>query len=475
MMQRLGACFGILLAILNLVHCSALEAQPQSNTVGVAASQPYHASARPTATLARPFQQFVTRDGTRLMVGDTPFRFAGTNIYWLALDENVGGVNYPTPFRVHNVLATAREMGATVVRTHGAISTGCALCIMPERGVANEEAFQKLDYAIASSGQYGIRLILPLTDQYEYYHGGIADFAAWRGLPAEAFYSDQQVIDDFKAYVSLILNRVNTITGVAYKDDPTILAWETGNELRPTAQWTQQIADHIKQVDPHHLVVDGNSMIEQDALSLASLDIFTLHFYPMNVKKLEKGVEKVRRAGKVFAVGEYDWNNYKGGDDLPTFLDAIASNQDIAGDLYWCLFGHHDASGYVYSNKGYRLHYPGETSAIRQRAAQLRAHAFEMAGLKIPPHSLPPAPVLTQVGRQITWQGVVGGDTYTIERSTHGPDGPWTIVCDRCVTDSDGRWNDRDRLPNVVWYRIKAYNVDGLPGSYSIPRSTIGT
>ena len=32
--------------------------------------------------------------------------------------------------------------------------------------------------------------------------------------------------------MSYLLNRRNTITGVRYGDDPTVLAWETGNEMQ---------------------------------------------------------------------------------------------------------------------------------------------------------------------------------------------------------------------------------------------------
>jgi len=34
----------------------------------------------------------------------------------------------------------------------------------------------------------------------------------------------------FKNYVKKIINRRNTITGVLYRDDPTIMAWDLANE-----------------------------------------------------------------------------------------------------------------------------------------------------------------------------------------------------------------------------------------------------
>ena len=68
------------------------------------------------------------------------------------------------------------------------------------------------------------------------------------------FFTDTTVINSFKAHISFVLNHVNRYTGIAYKDDPTILAWETGNEVTvsPTAWdstyngWTEDIAQHIK-------------------------------------------------------------------------------------------------------------------------------------------------------------------------------------------------------------------------------------
>jgi mannan endo-1,4-beta-mannosidase len=58
---------------------------------------------------------------------------------------------------------------------------------------------------------------------------------------------------------------VNTITGVVYRDDPTIFAWELINEPRVPQDWNGNvlqswIADvsaHIKSIDPAHMVTTG--------------------------------------------------------------------------------------------------------------------------------------------------------------------------------------------------------------------------
>src|SRR3982074_2072390 len=63
------------------------------------------------ALAAAPSDSFVTRQGNRLLLDGRPFRFGGANIYWLGLDENVGGITYPTHFRIDDALATARDMG----------------------------------------------------------------------------------------------------------------------------------------------------------------------------------------------------------------------------------------------------------------------------------------------------------------------------------------------------------------------------
>ena len=330
--------------------------------------------------------EFVTRSGSQLMLGGRQFRFAGANVYWLGLDENVDGVDYPTHFRVNDALTAAETMGATVVRSHTlGISVGCEQCVEPSLGVFNTTAFEHIDYAIQAANAHHLRLILPLTDNWAYYHGGRGTFTTWRGIhDADQFYQDDTVISDFEQYIYQVLNHVNSYTHRKYKDDPTILAWETGNELRAPLSWVQKISAYIKKIDTHHLVMDGDAMTNEatpdvkDDLSLDTVDMYTGHYYPLNIDKMKQDVEQVQSMHKVFVVGEYDWTNHRGGDPLANFLHEVEQNKAISGDLYWSLFGRDDKGKYVQHHDGYTLHYPGDNADMRTRVNMLSKHARNM-------------------------------------------------------------------------------------------------
>ncbi|GLV54511.1 hypothetical protein KDH_13580 [Dictyobacter sp. S3.2.2.5] len=409
---------------------------------------------------------FVTRSGSQLKLNGNNFRFAGSNIYWLGLDENVGGVNYPTQFRVDDALDTAKEMGANVVRSHTlGISTGCSLCVEPSLGVFNQTALQHMDYAIKAAGDRGIRLIIPFTDNYKYFHGGKHNFTDWRGISDEnQFYTNSTVIGDFEQYISTLLNHVNAYTGVAWKDDPTVMAWETGNEIIPPDSWTETIAAYIKGLDHNHLVLDGHSGPASSEYSLPDVDMYTMHYYPMSVSWVQSYAQAVSAAGKVFYVGEYGWNS---GDPLNNFLSTI-ENTNTAGDTFWSIFPHADNYGYVQHNDGYTMHYPGDDSTMRSDAQLLRTHAYKMQGKSVPADGVPPAPLITSVsGNQIAWRGSAGGDTYSIERASSS-NGPWTVVCNRCVTDNNAPWTDSSQPGSgQIFYRVRAYNLSSVSGAYS--------
>lgn len=49
--------------------------------------------------------------------------------------------------------------------------------------------------------------------------------AYFPGLTALDFYTDERVKMLFKANLCAMANRINTVTGVKYKNNPTIFAW----------------------------------------------------------------------------------------------------------------------------------------------------------------------------------------------------------------------------------------------------------
>ena len=209
----------------------------------------------------------------------------------------------------------AAGMGALVIRAHTVgVSTGGTLSFEPKLGAFAEgpgKASDHIDYAIYRASQTGIRLIVPLTDNYAYFHGGKHDFVDWVDpemkhrencvLPLcvqepEAalcpFYTDRRIIDAFKTYVKRLLTHVNQYTGRALKDEPAIMGWETGNELNGVpANWTLEIADFIKgELEAKQLVFDGIdserlggvAKLARAEIEAKSVDCYTDHFYPPN-------------------------------------------------------------------------------------------------------------------------------------------------------------------------------------------------
>jgi mannan endo-1,4-beta-mannosidase len=412
---------------------------------------------------------FVTRHRSELRLYGHDFRFAAANMYWLGLSESPT-VRYPTTYEVDDAMATANELGLTVVRSHTLGDTvGCPLCLEPTLGQFSSTAFQAIDYAIKSAHDHGIKLIIPLVDHGAYYEGGIGTYTGWRGLSdPNAFYTDPTVISDFEQHIAAVLNHVNSYTGVALKDDPTVLAWEEGNELSAPAGWVQTIANYIRGIDDNHLVAYGALHgLQSDTLS-SSVDIEDVHYYPPSVAALNSDAAAVTAADKVYVAGEFDWTGQHGGDALADFLTAAAANDDVAGDAFWSLFPHAAGGGYVQHGDGYTLHYPGDTTDMAMRAQLIRTHAYAMSGRWLGAHQPPGTPVLLGVdGAQLTWRGATLGYRYQIQRSVTSATGPWTTVCDLCASDNDVPWTDAHQLSGTDWYRVRAANVDGVLGGWS--------
>src|SRR5665811_1455954 len=89
-------------------------------------------------------------------------------------------------------------------------------------------------------------------------------------------------IRDSKQYISKVLTHVNPFTGKRYVDDPTVMAWELGNELNGmTPEWVNDISSYISQLAPKQLVAAGaQSGTDTGVLTSPNVDIVDAHYYP---------------------------------------------------------------------------------------------------------------------------------------------------------------------------------------------------
>jgi mannan endo-1,4-beta-mannosidase len=347
---------------------------------------------------------FVTRDPTtgNLMLNGQRFRFAGPNIasslglaqtnsaYGAPVDGD--GLHLPSHAEIEAVIASAEAMNARVIRAWGScLSVGKTNSVQPTLGSFNAAALEPVDYAISLCPSAGIKLIFPLVDNYQYYVGGKFSYCTANGVTpdsvASQFFTDTAVINSFKAHISFVLNHVNQYTAIAYRDDPTILAWETGNEVTvsPTAwdstynRWTEEIAQHIKvTLGAQQLVMDGHTDRDND-WDLSHVDIYSAHTYHNSGSpaSIVDTAGEVHSHGKAFSLGEYPWTD-KDISGIPLswtlteMLSAIQASPYVDGDNFWELLAPLAHGG------GFALHWPGDNPDMVTRATQLANHALKM-------------------------------------------------------------------------------------------------
>lgn len=401
----------------------------------------------------------VTRVGSQLMLDGQPWRFAGVNMYWLGLDDttrDAQGPTYPTHAKIDEGFAAARSIGATVVRsTSLGVSVGNPRSIEPSLGVWNDAAFDTIDYSVASAARNGIRLMIPLSDMWQYYHGGKHTFTSWRGysdLPGQTagtsgqqkqieqrFYTDPTVVADFRAYVARILNHVNAYTGVRLGDDPTVAIWETGNELwdAPPA-WTAQLATYIKSLAPRALVADGSAAsgnrVANAAVDAADVDIVGGHFYPADLAWARADARVAAQHDKAYVVGEFPLNA-AANPDAAGWMSALASDPNITGALAWVLMPHHADGAPQVSGDGYGFHVPGANAdevrqvAVFQSGAGLFSPRATPAPTPVPTATSSPAPSLASPANLITSAAVASaGSASQFASGGSGGAGPALVT-----------------------------------------------
>jgi len=445
---------------------------------------------------AQGFEHFVTRQGDRLMDGTTEYRFISFNIPNLHYVEDHmpfserNSWRLPDAFEITDALLAIKQMGGQVTRTYTlSVRKEGDNPAIPRHvlgpGKFNEDAFRALDKVLQVANETGVRVIIPFVDNWIWW-GGIQEYAAFRGKGKDAFWTDPEVIADFEKTIAYVLNRVNTYTGVRYKDDKAILAWETGNELQCPPAWTRRIVATIKQLDTNHLVVDGffTSVLRDDSIDNPLVDIVTTHHYPSDPRQMIDRVRKNRarsKGKKPYFVGEFGFVET---DAVGELLDVVIDG-GTCGALIWSLrFRSRDGGFYWHSEpfggdryKAY--HWPGFASGEnydeRALVRLMRAKGFEIQGVAAPKLGVPKPPHLLPIDdvAALSWQGSAGAMSYTVERATKAS-GPWAVV-GRDISDAAIPYrslfsDEQVQVGKQCFYRVKAKNSGGS----SDPSNVVG-
>ncbi len=451
------------------------------------------------------FDHFITVAGNKLMDGEQELRFISFNVPTLNYVEDnmsfeqTNPYGLPSEFELRDLFETVQMLGGQVVRTYTIpvrnknFPKEC-ITYVEGPGQFNEEAFQALDMVLALAAEYKIRVIIPLVNNWQWM-GGRPDYAAFRDKKANEFWTDPQLIDDFKRTISYVLNRTNTITGQKYKDDKTILAWETGNELENPPQWGIDIARYVKSIDQNHLLMDGyyaihggggyHVFIQEYAINEPAIDIISTHHYEPNaqdmITNLKTTVDMVE-GKKPIMVDEFGFIGTTG---MEQVIDYIVEEDALVGGLVWSLRRHHPEGGFYhhsepFGNGVYRAyHYPGfsdgELYDEKNLMELIRQKAFAIQKLAVSAIQPPKAPTLLPFTDtpKFTWQGAAGASGYNIERKAEQEDEWKTIAYNVDDVDTPGFDLYSDETAQVgekYSYRIRAINQAGV----SEPSNVVG-
>ncbi|MFZ1290446.1 MAG: hypothetical protein WAR79_10155 [Melioribacteraceae bacterium] len=437
------------------------------------------------------FNNFIKRDGYLLKDGDSVFRFLSFNIPNINYVEDemeftkTNPFRLPTTFEIRDAFESIKQLGGTVVRsyTFPVKREDDSLqipCYVLSPGEFDENSFLVMDSVLTLSNEIGIRLIVPLLNNWKWM-GGVPQYAEFRGKSEWEFWTDSILINDFKKTINYVLNRVNTVTGIQYKDDKSILCWETGNELYSPYSWTKEIVTYIKSIDKNHLVMDGFNAIDgtdihQESLSDTLIDIVTTHHYELNPIKIIDDIKsqiELNNKRKVYVIGEY---GFLGTSAIEQISNFIIENKEIAGGLIWSLRSHRKEGGFYWHSEPLggdifkAFHYPGFTSGLQYNEENFlkmfRKKAFEIRNEILPKIEKPNSPKLLAINKnsKISWQGSIGAKFYDVERS-ESIDGIWETVGYN-ISDAEqyytSLFNDNNaEIGKNYFYRIIAKNLSG--------------
>lgn len=263
--------------------------------------------------------QFVQVKNGRFMRDGKPYYYVGTNFWYGAIlaSNGQGGDRH----RLHKELDRMNAMGIDNLRVlvgsdgeRGVQASKVEPTLQVKPGVYNDSILDGLDYLLYEMQKRKMVAVLYLNNSWEW-SGGYSFYLAHAGeknvpTPQDAGYqkfmdfmakyaTNEKAHQLFYNYVRFILTRTNRYTGKKYKDDPTIMSWQIGNEPRAFSKdaipafekWLRKTSALIRSLDKNHLIsvgsegkwgCEGDMKCYERICADKNIDYCNVHLWPYN-------------------------------------------------------------------------------------------------------------------------------------------------------------------------------------------------
>jgi mannan endo-1,4-beta-mannosidase len=261
---------------------------------------------------------FVKQKDGHFQINGKPYYYIGTNFWYGAILGSEGqggnrerlekGLDVMQDIGINNlrILVGADGLDGQDMKVRPALQTA--------PGVYNDTIFGGLDYLLAEMEKRGMRAVLYLNNSWEW-SGGYGQYLEWAGygsVPPEGVRDWQKFLHHVSQYAACdsckkiffnhlrnVITSTNRYTGKKYIDDPTIMAWQVGNEPRAFSneskpafvQWLKEATALIRSLDPNHLIslgseglmgCEGDMRLFETIHADLNVDYITIHIWPKN-------------------------------------------------------------------------------------------------------------------------------------------------------------------------------------------------
>ena len=264
-------------------------------------------------TMQQPAGQlpWVKVKGDHFVAGGNIYTFVGANL-WYGASLGANGASGDRE-RLVRELDRLQEIGVRNLRvmasSEGPDSEPWRIvpALQPSPGVYNNAVLEGIDFLLAEMAKRGMYAVMCLSNYWQW-SGGMAQYLRWNGAgpipyppPAkngdwdlyrkytDEFYENAGAKADLARHIRFMVTRINSVTGIKYTDDPTIMTWELANEpgtsknVDAFVDWIRESAHLIKTLDPNHLVISGSEEPAFQAVTqMPDIDYATTHIWVQN-------------------------------------------------------------------------------------------------------------------------------------------------------------------------------------------------